>query len=202
MDNIIKLQDKNNLKFLNGKFINLRLIKISDAELTFKWRNSTRAKYLNQGSKTVKEQQNWIASRPSNEFNYIIETKNEKPVGMISLIDIDLINLKAEPGRFLIGNTEKARGIPAAFEAMKLIYELAFDLLKLHRIYGTISEENTEMIKLQKYFGMKEEGRLRKHYYINGRFQDAIYFGLLINEYRDVTLTRLNNIIGLLKTDI
>lgn len=202
MDNIIKIQDKKNLKYLNGKFINLRLIKISDAELTFKWRNSTRAKYLNQGPKTVKEQQNWIASRLSNEFNYIIETKNEKPVGMISLIDIDLINLKAEPGRFLIGNKEKVKGIPAAFEAMKLIYELAFDLLKLHRVYGTISEENTEMIKLLKYFGMKEEGRLRKHYYINGRFQDAICFGLLVDEYRDITLTRLNNIISLLKTDI
>jgi len=202
MDNIIKLQDKKNLKFLNGKFINLRLIKTSDAELTFKWRNSTRAKYLNQGPKTVKEQQNWIASRPSNEFNYIIETKNGKPVGMISLIDIDLINLKAEPGRFLIGNKEKVKGIPAAFEAMKLIYELAFDLLKLHRVYGTIPEENTEMIKLQKYFSMKEEGRLRKHYYINGRFQDAICFGLLVDEYRNITLTSLNNIIGLLKTDI
>ena len=49
---------------------------------------------------------------------------------------------------------------------------------------------------------MKEEGRMRKHYYINGRFQDAICFGLLINEYRNVTLTRLNNITGLLKTDI
>jgi len=49
---------------------------------------------------------------------------------------------------------------------------------------------------------MKEEGRLRKHCYINGRFQDAICFGLLVDEYRDITLTRLNNIISLLKTDI
>ena len=170
--------------------------------MTFKWRKSTRDKYLNQGSKTVKEQQKWIVSRPSNEFNYIIETKNEKPVGMIPLIDIDLINLKAEPGRLLIGNKERVKGLPAAFEAMKLIYEIAFDLLKLHRVYGTIPEENTEMIKFQKYFGLKKEGRLRKHYYINGRFQDAICFGLLINEYINVTLTRLNNIIGLLKTDI
>lgn len=202
MNNIFKIQNEKNLKFLNGRFINLRLIKISDAEMTFKWRKSTRAKYLNQGAKTIKDQQNWIASRPSNEFNYIIETKNGKPVGMISLIDIDLINLKAEPGRFLIGNKEKVKGIPVAFEAMKLIYELAFDLLKLHRVYGTIPEENTEMIKLQKYFGMKEEGRLRKHYYINGRFQDAIYFGLLVDEYRNITLTSLNNIIGSLKTDI
>lgn len=49
---------------------------------------------------------------------------------------------------------------------------------------------------------MKEEGRLRKHYYINGRFQDAVYFGLLVDEYRNITLTSLNNMIDLLKTDI
>jgi len=197
-----RLIDRKDLKILRGKFINLRLIQIGDASITFKWRRSNQAKYLNIGANTVEEQQQWIISRPSNELNYIIETKKEIPVGMISLINIDFINKTVEPGRFLIGEKDEIKSIPAAFEALLLIYKLAFKKLKLLRVYGAIAEENINMIKFQKYFGLVEEGRLRKHYYINGHSQDAICFGLLANEFHEVVLVRLDRMINILSKKI
>jgi len=93
---------------------------------------------------------------------------------MLSLVAADPVNRRAEPGRFLIGEEAAAREVPAAVEAMTLLYEFAFDTLKRVRLYGTIASDNKAMYKGQRYLGMEEEGRLREQYFINGHFQDAI----------------------------
>jgi len=170
---------------------------VEDAEMTLRWRQAERAALLNRGAQTVAEQAAWIAARPPSEYNFVIELlATGRPVGMLSLTDIDLVHRRAEPGRFLIGETEAVQGIPVAVEAMKLLYELAFDRLALIRVYGTVAADNPLMLKWQKYLGMKEEGRLRSHYFLNGRFQDAICLGLLVAEYRAVTLPRMRALIA------
>lgn len=174
-----------------GVNVNLRPMVSTDAEVTLRWRHSNRARLLNPGATTITEQAQWIESRPPDEANFIVETKQGCPLGMLSLLAVDRVGNKAETARFLIGDEDGAKGIPAAVEAMKLLYELAFDDLKLQRIYGTIASENVQMIKWQKYLGMKEEGRLRRHYFLNGEFQDAVCMGLLVEEYREITKRRM-----------
>ena len=183
-------------KILEGEFVNLRPLQVSDAELTYGWRNAARAKFLNQGAASVVQQATWIASRPPSEYNFVIELKNGLAVGMVSLTGVDTINQRGEPGRFLIGNEDAVKGVPVAIEAMKLIYEFAFDQLGLMRICGTVAADNHLMTKWQKYFGMKEEGRLRSHLFLGDQFQDAIFLGLLVNEYRKISLPRMNFLIA------
>ncbi len=179
-----------------GKFVILRPIQETDADITLKWRLGDRANLLNRGAETVEEQRRWIASRPDSEVNFIIELVDHRPVGMVSLLDISQLHKRAEPARFLIGEEDAVKGIPAAVEAMKLIYELAFDELGLVRLYGFVAQENPLIYKWQKYLGMKEEGRFRNHYYLNGHFQDAICMGLLEEDYRKVSLPRMNVLIN------
>jgi RimJ/RimL family protein N-acetyltransferase len=181
---------------LRGEFVDLRPLTVADAETTFRWRQSTRSTRLNQGAQSAAQQAEWIAGRPSSEFNFVIEMKGGRPVGMLSLVAIDMLNRRAEPGRFLIGDEAATKGIPVAVEAMKLLYALAFDELDLLRVYGTIASNNHLVIKWQKYLGMKEEGRLRRHYFNNGAFHDAVILGLLVDEYREVTLPRMNALIA------
>lgn len=181
---------------VEGLYVNLRPIEASDSEVTFKWRSASRARLLNTGAPSVEDQGKWILSRPASEFNYIIELKSGEPVGMLSLIDIDSKNLHAETARFLIGEEDLVKGIPAAVEAMKLLYQIAFDGLKLKRLYGTVASKNKLMIKWQKYLGMKEEGALRQHYFINNEWQDAIVLGLLDNEYFEDALPKMNRLIN------
>jgi len=185
-----------NTQPLVGEFIDMRPLTVEDAELTFTWRKGARAILLNQGAQTVEQQARWIASRSSGEYNYVIQTKQGHPFGMLSLAAIDPVNRVGEPGRFLIGDEDAAKGIPAAAEAMKLIYGLAFERLALRRVWGIVASDNVRMIKWQTYLGMVQEGRLREHLFINGRFQDAVVFGLLESEYRRVTLHRLNALIA------
>lgn len=182
--------------FLSGEFVNLRPLVAGDAEQTLRWRQSGRAINLNQGAGSLESQKAWIASRPASEFNFIIESKDGAALGMLSLLDVDHHHRRAEPGRFLIGEEELARGIPAAVEAMKLLYGFAFDTLKLLRLHGTIASDNKAMYKWQVYLGMKEEGRQRNHYFINGHFQDCICMGLLEEEYRRVSLPRMRTLIS------
>jgi RimJ/RimL family protein N-acetyltransferase len=182
---------------LHGEFVDLRPLTVADAAITCRWRGSVRSSLLSRGAATSEEQARWIAARPASEFNFVLELKNGRPVGMLSLLDIDHIHRRAEPGRFLIGDEAAVRGLPAAVEAMKLLYELAFDRLGLLRVCGTIAADNRRMITWQKYLGMREEGRLRQHYLVNnGTFQDAIIVGLLADEFRRVTLPRMQALIA------
>ncbi len=185
---------------LNGNFINLRALLVSDAEITFKWRQSQRAQFLNRGATTLEQQSQWIQKRPNDEYNFIIELKNSHPIGTLSLVNIDNINKHAEPGRFLIGDESAAKGIPAAVEAMSLLYDLSFNQLNLVRLWGIVAANNTLMIKWQKYMGMKEEGRLRNHLNQDGQFYDAVCLGLLVEEYRKTTLPRMKAMLTLAST--
>jgi diamine N-acetyltransferase len=189
--------------FLSGEFINLRALHTNDTEVTFKWRKSQRAKFLNSGATTIEQQRQWIAARPSSEFNFIIELKRDgAAVGMISLTNIDKENLHAEPGRFMIGEEDLVRGIPAAVEAVKIIYEFAFYELGLVRLYGIIAANNLLMIKWHKYMGMKVEGQLRNHLKQGDIFRDGILIGLLVEDFQKITLPRANSLIILARTNL
>lgn len=181
---------------LEGEFVDLRPITPDDAALTLRWRQSQRAANLNRGAQTVAQQAEWLATRPASEYNFVIVLKSRLPVGMVSVTGIDPLHRHAEPGRFLIGEEQAVRGIPAAVEAMKLVYGLVFDELQLLRVFGTVASDNVLMIKWQTFLGMKEEGRLRQHYFINGHFQDAVLFGMLAVEYRNVALPRMNALLS------
>lgn len=183
------------MKKLIGDFVSLRNLHDDDAALTLGWRSSERASMLNAGANNLDEQLEWIKARPANEHNFIIQLINGLPVGMLSLVNINLVNRHAETARFLIGEEEATRGIPVAVEAMKLVYTFAFDELNLVRLFGTVASGNSLMIKWQKYLGMKEEGRMRNHYFIDGKWQDAIILGLLVDEYRTQSLPRMNALI-------
>ena len=164
--------------------------------MTLAWRKSARANFLNRGAETIGDQVAWIAARPTTELNFVIELRSGRPVGMLSLVAIDEANRRAEPARFLIGEPDAVRGLPVAVEAMSLLYSLVFDQLKLRRVYGTVTADNSLMVKWQKFLGMKEEGRLRDHYFLAGHFQDAICLGMLEDEYRHVALPRMMALIG------
>jgi RimJ/RimL family protein N-acetyltransferase len=184
---------------LRGNYVLLRPLTVEDAELTLRWRLDERASLLNRGAVTVADQIAWIASRSTAELNFVIELASGESVGMLSLINIDRANRRAEPARFLIGEPDSVRGLPVAVEAMKLIYEYIFDELKLHRVHGTVVADNHLMLKWQKFLGMREEGILRQHYFIGGGFRDAICLAMLEDEYRTVALPRMNALIGRLR---
>lgn len=186
-----------NFTRLEGRFVDLLPLVPEHARVTLDWRGGARARLLNRGAQTVAQQRDWIISRPASEHNYLIALKSGIPVGMVSLVDIDMIARKAEPARFLIGHEDAVRGIPVAAEALALLYRHAFDTLGLRRLYGTVAAPNRAMMKFHEYSGMRREGVLREHLYLDGGYQDGVVYGLLEPEYRSVTIARLQGLIAM-----
>ena len=111
------------LPTLRGQWVNLRPLCEADAELTFAWRQGARAQLLNQGAESVEQQARWIANRPACEYNFIIETKTQRPLGMLSLSGIDSVN-RVRTGPLLdwrrsrcTGHSGSSRGHEAALRA-------------------------------------------------------------------------------------
>lgn len=96
---------------LSNKILSLQCVSPKDAGLLATWRFSEENyDFFYEFVPTTKEQnEKWIENilNKKNELNLIAyEKENNRPVGMISLIDIDQRNQKCEIGRVLIGNAE------------------------------------------------------------------------------------------------
>jgi RimJ/RimL family protein N-acetyltransferase len=180
---------------LKGRLATLRPITEDDAEITLAWRQSDRAKLLQRGAKTIDEQKAWIAAKlKTNEHNFIIEYK-EKPVGMIALHDISCIHKSIQMGRLLIGEDKWVGKAPVAFDADLLLCDYAFDVLKMHKIYGDVMEDNHGMIKTRFYLGYKQDGILRDHYIYDGVYKNTVALSLLEEEYRKICRPKLVELI-------
>lgn len=180
---------------LKGDIATLRPITIDDAELTFTWRNSARAKFLQRGATTVDEQRAWIAVKlKTNELNFVIEYK-DSPVGMIALLDINHLHKSVQAGRLLVGEEEFVGKAPVSFEAELMICDYAFDVLKMHKIYGDVMEDNYGMLKTKSYLGYKQDGILRDHYLYDGVYKNTVVISMLEDEYRKVCRPKLVSLI-------
>lgn len=180
---------------LKGSLATLRPITENDAEITLAWRQSDRAKLLQRGAQTIDEQRAWIVAKlKTNELNFIIEYK-DKPVGMIALHDISQIHKSVQMGRLLIGETKWVGSVPVAFEADLLLCDYAFDVLKMHKIYGDVMVDNHGMIKTRLYLGYKQDGILRDHYIYDGVYKNTVALSILEEEYRTICRPKLVQLI-------
>lgn len=162
----------------------LRPIKISDASKTLKWRLSERAKFMQSGAKTVKEQEAWINSAllKNNEITFIIEF-NDIPVGMFAICNINKRYKNCSIERLLIGEKEVVGKHPVAFVSELLICDYVFNNLDMHKVKADIMEDNKNMIKFRKYLGYSFDGVLRDEYIIQGKFKSTYLVSILKNEY-------------------
>ncbi len=174
---------------LPGKKINLRTLKKSDADSIFKYIKDSRvAKYLNTPNPyKLKDAYEYIRKterelRKKELYNFGIASKdNNEIIGMISLMDVDWENKKAEIGYWL---AKKYQGRKIMPEAISLILNFGFKKLKLHRIYAKVMHFNKRSANLLEKFGFKYEGRLRKTHHRKGKWLDELRYSMLKNEFK------------------
>ncbi len=68
-------------------------------------------------------------------------------------------------------------------ETVAAVLAFGFDKMELNRIEAYIGPANEPSLRLVKAFGFTEEGRLRSHYFKEGKHEDSLCFGLLKSEY-------------------
>lgn len=111
------------------------------------------------------------------QVRLVIESKKQKCiVGFIDLFDYDPINLRAGIG---IVVDEKFRRKHYAENAIEIVKEYSFKVLKLNQLYCDISEENEQSLKLFEKTGFKITGK--KLSWINSEigFKNVIFMQLI-----------------------
>lgn len=106
---------------------------------------------------------------------------NDQLVGTTTLFNLDLANRRAEIG-YALGRAHWGRGYMN--ESLQRMLRFAFDDLELHRLEADVDPRNTGSIKTLERLGFQREGYLRERWQVNGEIQDALFYGLLKNEWR------------------
>ena len=119
-----------------------------------------------EGIITKEQHLNFLKHIKTKGDKYYIIIYNKMPIGTVSIYDIDNQHKRAEWGRFIIVKEYSMLG----FNVAKMILKIAFEELKLHKLYCTILSTNTKVIQFNKLLGFKEEGILKDHIFKKGTY--------------------------------
>lgn len=168
--------------------VRLRKMTKEDTELYHQWRNDVEVMHSTNPSLDVypieetKEFVDHVILGSHTAKSYIILAKgNEIPIGIVSLINIDLKNRNAE---CIIDIGEKKYwGKGFGSESLGLLLHYAFYEMNLHRVYLKVFSFNDRAIHLYKKIGFQQEGNSRQSLFRDGEWHDIIHMGILQNEY-------------------
>jgi RimJ/RimL family protein N-acetyltransferase len=94
------------------------------------------------------------------------------PIGSVYIRDINYIHKKGEFGIFIGEKDFIGKGF--GFLATKEILEIAFEKLKLHRVYLRVFPDNISAIKTYEKIGFTKEGLLKDTVFIDGEYKDML----------------------------
>ena len=172
---------------LEGKLVNLRPIEKKDLEEMMKWINDQEvthylSNFLYPISQADEEEfLERMMRHKDTEKDLVIETKAGSYLGQISLRKIDRKNKDAELG-IVIGHKDywdKGYGT----DAIKTLLRYAFGQLNLSKVYLQVFEYNQRGIHCYKKCGFKEEDRLKKEQFYDGKYYDVILMEVRKEEF-------------------
>lgn len=148
---------------IDGLAFRLRPVTTDDAAFILSLRtNPNLNQYLNPVSGKVEDQIKWIESYfvRENDYYFIVEKiKNNQPEGLISLYDIIPEKKEGEWGRWILKEESNA-----AVESASLIYDFAFSILKLERIYCRTVADNKKVCSFHDSCGLTRSTILKNYF--------------------------------------
>ncbi len=175
---------------IKGKKVNLRTVRLSDAENFVKWFNDPEVnKFVFVRQMNLKEEKKFIRERlkgktKQNQVFFCIDTKDGVHIGSTSL-EIKSQRLKVAGFGIIVGD-KNYWNQGYGTEAARLILDYGFTNLKLHRVDLDVYDYNKRALKVYKKLGFKVEGRKRETNLYNGKYYDAIYMGMLSREWNGI----------------
>lgn len=180
-----------------GKRIFLSPINPDDAEVYAKWINDLDVNIYLTSAPSVyslsKEKE--ILERISKEgYNFaIIDSEKEKVIGNCGLLNVDLVNRKAELGIFIGEKEYWGKGYGT--ETIELLLDFSFNLLNLNSVMLVVRAFNKRAIKCYEKCGFKLIGIRREAVIMGPQKYDEYYMDILAKEFkRNFTLEIVDNL--------
>lgn len=123
--------------------------------------------------------------------------EEQRIVGWVSLSQIDYMNHSACHHGIVIGDSDYRDGA-AMFEAMLFSMDYAFNVLNVHRLYGSCMSEHKVSPYMSLALGFSVEGKQRQAVMRNDKYNDVINFSILENEYYELLSKGYYNIDSLI----
>ncbi|MGA7671974.1 MAG: GNAT family protein [Nitrolancea sp.] len=120
----------------------------------------------------------------------LYERETMRLIGHTGLLDVDRRHGNAEFD-ILIGEPE-CRGLGYGSETTQLIREYAFDRLGFESLYLRVLAFNEAGIRAYRKAGFREAGRLRRHWFVGGRYWDMVYMDCLASDFRGTAVMESN----------
>lgn len=173
-------------KFIEGEKLYLREVTVEDIENGYyDWINDidvikyTESRFYPNSKKQLEEYILKISDDMNSVFFAIIDKKTNKYIGNIKLGNINWIHRFGDIG-IIIGDKD-FWGKGYAQEAIKLIVNYGFKVLNLNKLTAGCYSLNKGSIGAFKKVGFEEEGYLKKHYFYNGEYIDAVVLAIEAN---------------------
>lgn len=134
---------------INGRYVDLKSVDVSDAEFTMNIRNEPEfIRYLPQINNTIEQQREWINRQREKEGDYfwVMFDKEGNRFGTLGVYDV---NTSQPKGRSLAAKGNALQNI----EAVYLIYKYVLEELNAKAIYGWTYETNLRAIRFNSLFG-------------------------------------------------
>lgn len=167
----------------------LRAFEIEDYKLISQWRHDDEVNNLVCGNRyfiSSEREKKWVEQKifddRENIYCAVCLKENDKMIGYISIIRIDLRNRKAEWGGVTIGD-KTMWGKGYATEAAKLMLHYVFNELPVNKFQACVLNGHNVTEKMFKTLGFTKDGVFRDEVYKDGKFHEIYLYSMLREEY-------------------
>lgn len=172
------------------KTVDFRDFEERDIDFIYKCKNDEKLNSLIVGDFhpfTYEEAVKWVhgcmGEHDTYKFWAVCTNDEEKRIiGWVSLSKIDKKNRSACFHSIVIADSDYKTGI-AWIESYLFVYEQAFEIIGLNRVYGTCRVDHKLSMRMSPTMFSQKEGILREAIYDNGRYVDLYAAALLAKEY-------------------
>lgn len=158
--------------------IGLRPVMIGDSHLIVRLRNGYASRrFLNTGATSNRDQEQWLQAyferKARGLEHYFIIAHADRDVGAVRIYEIDAAQASFKWGSWVIES-----GTPplVAFVSAVLVYDFAFDVLRLETALFEVVAENANVIRFHQGFGAALRGEPDTH--ASFELKKATYIGL------------------------
>jgi len=174
-----------------GNKVYLRPIVKDDIIFLNAWKNDEEVyRYLGGGflPVSIDHQAKWLevmVDTTGNNKRFIICDKQDTPIGMIGLYNINWIHRSCEIGIYI--GCREAKGKGYGKEACQLIEQFAFEYLNIRKIKLSVVSDNDIAIRMWYSLGYKKVGEYIKERYIKGEYKNLTLMEKFLGELNDIT---------------
>lgn len=132
---------------------------------------------------TEEEESIWLENKVNSDVDrfYAIENEEETYLGNVA---IEKIHWPSKHGALsiTIGNKNE-RGKGHGQRAVNLVLDKAFNEHRLHKVHLCVAEDNLVGRHVYKKCGFIDEGNLRDHYIVDGKYVNMYFMSILDYEF-------------------